>query len=183
MAETAETSDCKQEAESSLGMDDVTLPTPANGAGVTDRAGELGWRWAEALWVLTVITNNTLGPALGDRSLLLGVNQVLNSFEEGARNILDGQRSLAEGWRYWDASLAWGGIPGISGASWVAPYLEKGSWPCNLPQVLWVDCILQVLGVGSEISQVEKRKPRRQEKFACYILPSSGLSHKVRLQP
>lgn len=49
MAETAETSDCKQEAESSLGMDDVTLPTPANGAGVTDRAGELGWRWAEAL--------------------------------------------------------------------------------------------------------------------------------------
>lgn len=48
---------------------------------------------------------------VGDSSLLY-----FGGWALGGRSIEDGQRSLAEGLGYQNASLAWGSISGISGA-------------------------------------------------------------------
>jgi hypothetical protein len=55
----------------------------------------------------------------------------------GGRNIEGGQMSLAEGIKYQGASLAWGGILGIPGASWRGNFQDLGSWIYNLIKARW----------------------------------------------
>jgi hypothetical protein len=108
----------------------------------------------------------------GCSSTSLGVIQALYNSEDMGQNIQDGQRSLAKGLWYQNASLASGSLSGISSVRWTGSDQEKGSWTCNLNQGYWHSADRGVGGVFNSPDKVWEGEalPR---KGVLHIAPRS----------
>ena len=80
--------------------------------------------------------------------------------------------------RFWDASLAWGGIPGISGACCMVSYYKKVSWTYNLTKTEW-----QWTGKGCRSFEIPRQGQRMRNPAGTgsIMLSSDGYRKNGRL--